>query len=81
MCRFSSYYFDLFRNNNLVLRSFWVAKLRIIIRILLVACVKFAINIKMQSGGAVVSTAPVCFVGAFCFVGAVETTAPPNCTP
>ena len=42
-------------------------------------CVKFAINIKMcsgairvQLGGAVVSTAP------FCFVGAVETTAPPE---
>ena len=67
--------------------------------------VKFAINIKMcsgairvQLGGAVVSTAPTylylgnlvrlvgappgllpcCFVGAFCFVGAVETTAPPE---
>ena len=26
--------------------------------------VKFAINIKMQLGGAVVSTAPFCFVGA-----------------
>ena len=33
--------------------------------------VKFAINIKMQLGGAVVSTAPFCFVDAFCFVGAV----------
>ena len=41
-------------------------------------CVKFAINIKMQLGGAVVSTAPFCFVDAFCFVGAVETTAPPE---
>ena len=48
-------------------------------------CVKFAINIKMcsgairvQLGGAVVSTAPFCFVGTFCSVGAVETTAPPE---